>query len=112
MKYRRLIREAAGSIVAVSTALFGAAVANADPDPHIPDPIHDYCPGGGFAGWMYIGVCDGPRYPDGTYWHVQGVGYTILNVMRAAGTPGDINPPPAPPGGCGGQPVPDIPTHR
>jgi hypothetical protein len=87
-------------------------LAHADIDPHIPDPIHEFCWGSGFSAWSWLGVCDGQRYADGTYWHVQGVGHTILNVMCAAGTPGDMSPPPAPPGGCDGKPPPVISMQR
>ena len=99
---------------AVGAVIFAASpgMAHADPDPHIPDPPHDFCPGSGVATKMMLGVCDGDRYPDGTYWHLQGFVNMLVNVYCAAGTPGDVAPPPAPPGGCDGLPVPEINTHR
>ena len=46
-----------------------AGIAGADPqDPHKPDITHDYCPGGQW-GYGSLGVCDGDKYPDGSYWH-------------------------------------------
>jgi hypothetical protein len=102
----------AGAVVGAVIFAANPGMAHADPDPHIPDPIHDYSPGSGISSKLAWGVCDGARYPDGTYWHVQGFINTLVNVMCAAGTPGDVGPPPAPPGGCEGKPPPDIPTHR
>jgi Spy/CpxP family protein refolding chaperone len=46
-----------------------AAVASADPpDPHQPDLPKNFCPGGQ---WDFgrLRVCDGEKYPDGSYWH-------------------------------------------
>lgn len=93
-------------------AVVSAPSAHAEQDSHIPDPPHDFCPGSGIATKLAWGVCDGARYPDGTYWHVQGFMYTLVNVYCAAGTPGDVAPPPAPAGGCNGLPVPVINTSR
>src|SRR5215469_1419593 len=46
-----------------------AAVASADPqDPHEPDLTQNYCPGGQWSAF-YVQVCDGEKYPDGSYWH-------------------------------------------
>src|SRR5699024_8279234 len=80
--------------LAAATALFGVAVAGADPDPHLPDPPSTYCPsammfynpgfcdphmpdpyhghcaGGRVGSLMWDGHCDGAPYPDGSYWRV------------------------------------------
>ncbi len=53
---RRLITAITGFVVTFSTALFGAAAAHADPDPHIPDPANDYCPGSGLALKDHVGL--------------------------------------------------------
>jgi len=46
-----------------------AAVASADPpDPHQPDLPKNFCPGGQW-GLGRLRVCDGEKYPDGSYWH-------------------------------------------
>jgi hypothetical protein len=39
------------------------------PDPHIPNPMIGWYPGG--AGGIFgYGFCDGVPYPDGSYWHI------------------------------------------
>jgi hypothetical protein len=95
---------------AIAACLALAAPAHADPDPHMPDPSNNYCPGGGAGSMIYMGYCDGVPYPDGSYWHH--IQYGIPMVGHPAGllSPGMqcvVNngspiPPPAPPGGCGG----------
>lgn len=91
-------------------ALWAAAPAGADPDPHIPNPVMGYCPGGG-SGTLYMGYCDGAKYPDGSYWHH--VNYGMPWMGQQPGSPdspltwcvvddGSLIPPQAPPGGCGG----------
>jgi hypothetical protein len=90
------------------------AVAHADPDPHMPDPLNGYCPGGG-AGNVFEGYCDGVKYPDGSYWHKLSYGATSfpwlmpgqtkptqLGLSCVVDPDGGPIPQPAPPGGCGG----------
>jgi hypothetical protein len=52
-------------VVTIAAALTFAPVAHAGPDPHMPDPLNGYCPGGG-AGNVFEGYCDGAHYPDGS----------------------------------------------
>jgi hypothetical protein len=56
----------AGGLIALAPS------AHADTlDPHIPNPMTGWCPGGGAGGLAGIGFCGtGARYPDGSYWHV------------------------------------------
>lgn len=93
-----------GAIIAAGVGCAGPAIA--DPgfgfgggiDPHIPQPLMGYCPGGGAGGdamW-----CDGQPYPDGTKWH--GFYYGGTRSMTCVIDDGGPMPPPAPPGGCGG----------
>jgi len=90
---------AASTAIALVLAL-GGGTAHADPDPHIPDPGHDYCPGGGIGAKFFSGYCDGAPYPDGSYWHVVGLGPWDLSTTCVV-VNGQV-PQPAPPGGCGG----------
>jgi hypothetical protein len=59
-------------VVAIASAaaiVFNPSVASADPPgPHQPDMTKGYCPGGRF-GFGKLGVCDGDKYSDGSYWH-------------------------------------------
>src|SRR5512139_4102705 len=105
-------------IAAVAVALMaGSPIANAEPDPHIPDPKNDYCPGGGAGSMIYAGYCDGIRYPDGTYWHYIQYGIPMIGHPAGLLSPGmqcvldngSPIPPPAPPGGCGGAVPPPPP---
>lgn len=72
-----------------------APVANATPDPYWPLPPF-WCPGN--EGGIY---CEGRSYPDGTRWNVFRIGY-FWNPLRCIIPDGPMNPPLAPPGGCGG----------
>lgn len=124
----------AGVTVAFASAiaLFGAAVAGADPtqnadattmycpsaimfynpgycDPHLPDPLHDHCAGGRAGSLMSDGYCDGQHYPDGSYWHA--VQYGAATVEHPGGwmalpkecvVDDGSGIRPAPPGGCDG----------
>jgi hypothetical protein len=100
----------AGVIAAVAVCLAFAGLAHADPDPHIPDPQNNYCPGGGAGSMIYVGYCDGVPYPDGSYWHYIQYGIPLVNHPAGLLSPGMqcvVNngspfPAPAPPGGCGG----------
>lgn len=61
-----------GAVLAscVAALALSAQVARADPpeDPHKPDMTKGYCPGGRW-GWGNLAVCDGEKYPDGSFWH-------------------------------------------
>lgn len=106
MKFKRLI---AGAVLSCS-GIFPAATAAAGPDPHIPDPMHNYCPGGGMGSMLWLGYCDGERYPDGSYWHQVQNGLPMIDhpagffgvPMECVVDNGTPVPAPAPPGGCGG----------
>jgi hypothetical protein len=87
-----------------------AAVASADPpDPHQPDLTQNYCPG---AQWSYpsfeayvdnLQVCDGEKYPDGSYWHQWHGGNQYDSSWHFDCVGGDEPlPGPPPPGGCAG----------
>ncbi|TVS85214.1 hypothetical protein [Mycobacterium helveticum] len=109
------------SILAAATVAAGAACittwpAHAAPDPHMPDPLRDYCPGGGAGNVLMGGYCDGEHYPDGSYWHklMAGGAYSLPIMVPGQSEPADLGmscvidpdngpvPQPAPPGGCGG----------
>ena len=105
---RRLLASAGIAAVATVAALFGggSAPAYADPpppwaDPHYPDAQHGNCVGG-HGGAFGFGYWDGAHYPDGSYRH------QITNTQGGGTRPqcvvdnGSLQPPPAPPGGCGG----------
>lgn len=128
----RLTTAVATVALASATALFGAAVAGADPeqhldttttycpsammyynpgycDPHLPDPLHDHCAGGRVGSLMSDGYCDGEAYPDGSYWHA--VQYGAATVEHPSGwmalskecvVHDGSGTRPAPSGGCGG----------
>jgi hypothetical protein len=75
MKRSNVVVAAALSIV---PAVAAPAVADADPDPHMPDVKTGYCLGGTGskpiqlipgAGYVAVGYyCDGVPYADGSYW--------------------------------------------
>ena len=101
------------AVGAAALVLALAPTAAADPpDPHMPDITKNFCPGGhwgaggaGLGGAM--GVCDGAKYPDGSYWH-QWVdnGFIGIGVTYHYDCVGDSGnnmfPAPPPPGGCDG----------
>lgn len=96
-------------ITAIAVSLAAAPMAQADPDPHMPNPQANYCPGGGMGSMIYAGYCDGVPYADGSFWHY--IQYGMPLVGHQAGllspgmqcvVPGGPIPAPAPPGGCGG----------
>jgi hypothetical protein len=114
----RLARLDSAVLGCVAAIVSCAAVASADPqDPHQPDLTQNYCPGGQWnAGWgtrYNVQVCDGEKYPDGSYWH-QWVHDPSDNghLLTWAGPEwhhdcvGDNGnnafPAPPPPGGCAG----------
>ena len=93
-------------LAAITAAVLSCGVAYADPPPpwaddHYPDINHGQC-AGGHGGAFGFGWCDGIHYPDGSYWHqVTGAGMDNLKPHCVIDT-GDMQPPPAPKGGCGG----------
>jgi hypothetical protein len=99
----RLRRFGAAVLGCAGVIVSFAAVASADPpDPHQPEVTHNYCPGGGFGGG-HTRVCDGEKYPDGSYWHQwqnTGWGDTSWHYDCVGG--GEPFPGPPPPGGCAG----------
>jgi hypothetical protein len=104
------MRATLATVISVSAILTLAAPAFADPDPHMPDPPNNYCPGGGAGSMIYMGYCDGVPYPDGSYWHHIQYGIPMINHpggllspgMQCVVNNGSPIPPAAPPGGCGG----------
>ncbi|OBK40938.1 hypothetical protein [Mycobacterium kubicae] len=88
------------------------AVAQADPDPHMPDPHTNFCPGGGSGNPPLFGGgnCDGIKYPDGSYWHIEVYGYGTpmpyweqdFYTVGPNCVVDNGSPVPAPPGGCDG----------
>jgi hypothetical protein len=104
----------ASSLAATATILSSTGVASADPqDPHKPDITHSFCPGGQW-GYGSLGVCDGDKYPDGSYWHQWMKTYLGGPKFYYDCVGGDEPlPGPPPPGGCEGAipaaPPPDAP---
>ncbi|MFY2860195.1 hypothetical protein ACOJVU_10470 [Mycobacterium sp. THU-M104] len=112
----RLVAVLATLAVAAGTASTFASPAHAAPDPHMPDPLRGYCPGGGVGNVLMGGYCDGEHYPDGSYWHklMAGGAYSLPIMLPGQSEPADLGmscvvdpdngpvPQPAPPGGCGG----------
>lgn len=85
--------------------MLSSGVASADPpDPHIPDLPTNYCEGQRFMGY----VCDGTKYPDGSFWHQwresqdygESWGPPIWHFDCVSGD--EPFPAPPPPGGCDG----------
>jgi hypothetical protein len=90
-----------------------AAVASADPpDPHQPEMTRNFCPGGQW-GYGNLSVCDGEKYPDGSYWHQWTNGHSWANTTWhydcVAGD--EPLPAPPPPGGCAGAIPPAAPDQ-
>jgi len=92
------------------------AVAQADPDPHMPNMQAGYCPGGGMGSQISLAYCDGVPYPDGSYWHAIQYGAPMIGHPFGLVSPGlqcvvggGAVPQPAPPGGCGGAVPPPPP---
>ena len=92
-------------LLILAAIAFGcAAPAVAQPDPHMPDLLAGYCPGGKLGIPYTSGYCDGVPYPDGSYWHMvrvtvpfSGTDIFVNCVVNARPVPAA-----APPGGCDG----------
>ncbi len=109
-----------GAVVGCAAAIVSsAAVASAGPldlDPHQPDLPKNHCPGGQW-GVGRLRVCDGEKYPDGSYWHQWEGGNRLVGPTWNYDCVGDsgnnIFPAPPPPDGCDGAippaPPPDQP---
>jgi hypothetical protein len=102
----RLARLGAAVLGCAVVIVSFAAVASADPpDPHQPDLTQNYCPGGQW-GFGHLAVCDGGKYPDGSYWHqwtcnsTQGCGFTYGTPHYDCVGGDEPLPAPPPPGGC------------
>jgi hypothetical protein len=121
---RRGVAKVAAVVVFVAVpAMALAGPANADPpDPHQPDLANNYCPGGYWTYGVPVSVdggfgqrrmCDGEKYPDGSYWHEwtweHGVFGTEWHHDCVSGS--SAFPAPPPPGGCDGAipPAPPAP---
>lgn len=100
LKFARLSTAILGCAAAL---VFPASVASADPpDPHQPDMTKGYCPGGRW-GFGDLAVCDGEKYPDGSFWHQwMQTWFTGPQFYFDCVSGGEPLPGPPPPGGCGG----------
>ncbi len=94
-----------------AACVFSTAVAAADPpDPHQPDMTKGYCPGGRW-GWGNLAVCDGEKYPDGSFWHQWMKTWMVGPQFYYDCVGGDEPlPGPPPPGGCNGAIPPGQPA--
>ena len=74
-------------IASAAAIVLSPAVASADPpgtqDPHQPDMTKGFCPGGRF-GFGKLGVCDGEKYSDGSYWHQWMTRYIVRHRLAVA----------------------------
>ncbi|OBK44174.1 hypothetical protein [Mycobacterium sp. 1081908.1] len=102
MKFK-LVRHSAAILGCAAALVLSPAVASADPpDPHQPDLTKGYCPGGRW-GFGDLAVCDGEKYPDGSFWHQWMNTYYLGPQFRYDCVGGDEPlPGPPPPGGCSG----------
>jgi hypothetical protein len=114
----KVTRLGAAILGCAAALVFSTAVASADPpDPHRPDLTQNYCPGGqwnaGVGTGYAVEVCDGEKYPDGSYWHQwERLPYTdyYYGGSRApewhhdcvSDSGNNAFPAPPPPGGCAG----------
>lgn len=110
MKFK-VTRLGAAALGCAAVMVSSAGVASADPpDPHKPDMTTGYCPGGRW-GWGQLAVCDGEKYPDGSFWHQWVRTYLTGPQWFYDCVSGDEPlPGPAPPGGCDGAIPPDQPA--
>ncbi|HTQ18478.1 hypothetical protein [Mycobacterium sp.] len=109
MKFK-IARHGAAILGCTAALVFSPAVASADPpDPHQPDMTKGFCPGGRW-GYGNLAVCDGDKYPDGSFWHqwmktwIAGPQFYYDCVGGDEPLPG-----PPPPGGCNGAIPPEGP---
>ncbi|MGA7054467.1 MAG: hypothetical protein WBZ37_25000 [Mycobacterium sp.] len=110
------------AVLSIVPAVAAPTLADADPDPHMPDVRIGYCPGGKgskpiqlMPGGSYGAVgyyCDGVPYEDGSYWRYvnfpvpasmlsdpqQNASYGLHCVTSDELAQAAL----APPGGCGG----------
>lgn len=99
---KTLAAMAVGALAATGT-LWATTEAKADPvviytnplDVHVPNIRAAWCPGG--RGGFIVYYCDGRPYADGTQFH-----YDTAVGLRCVIVTGEMNPPDALPGGCGG----------
>src|SRR6516165_6517912 len=110
MKFR-LTRHGAAIVGCAAAFVLSSAVASADPpDPHQPDMTKGYCPGGRW-GYGNLAVCDGEKYPDGSFWHQWMKTWIVGPQFYYDCVGGDEPlPGPPPPGGCGGAIPPGQPA--
>jgi hypothetical protein len=99
----KLARHVTAILGCAAALVLCPAVASADPpDPHQPDLTKGYCPGGRW-GFGDLSVCDGEKYPDGSFWHQWVNTYYLGPQSRYDCVGGDEPlPGPPPPGGCNG----------
>ena len=109
MKFKFARHRAA--ILGCAAALgLSTTAASADPDPHQPDMTKGYCPGGRW-GYGNLAVCDGEKYPDGSFWHQWMKTWIVGPQFYYDCVGGDEPlPGPPPPGGCGGAIPPGQPA--
>ena len=111
MKFMRT-RHGAAILGCAAAFVLPTAVASADPpDPHQPDMTKGFCPGGRW-GYGNLAVCDGEKYPDGSFWHQWMKTWIVGPQFYYDCVGGDEPlPGPPPPGGCAGAaPPPDQPA--
>ncbi|BBX95640.1 hypothetical protein [Mycobacterium lacus] len=107
----KLARHGAAILGCAAAFAFSTAVASADPpDPHQPDMTKGYCPGGRW-GFGNLAVCDGEKYPDGSFWHQWMKTWIVGPQFYYDCVSGDEPlPGPPPPGGCDGAIPPEQPA--
>lgn len=104
-----LTRLGAATLGCAAVIVSSAAVASADPpDSHKPNMTMGYCPGGRW-GFGELAVCDGEKYPDGSFWHQWMRTYITGPQWYYDCVSGDEPLPGPPPGGCDGAIPPDQP---
>jgi len=114
MNVRSLSLRGAVASACVTVLILNPVVALADPpgegDPHQPDMTKGFCPGGRW-GYHSLGVCDGEKYPDGSFWHQWMKRWVVGPQFYYDCVGGDEPlPGPPPPGGCAGSVPPDQPS--
>jgi hypothetical protein len=101
MKIRRIFAAVIAAGVLAGTSPVTSVHADSM-SPFVPMPPF-WCPGNGpgLSASGYGGYCEGRTFPDGTRLNVYRIGY-FWQPIRCIIPDGSINPPLAPPGGCGG----------